>query len=270
MSAVAKPAAGFDLAERVAVVTGAGSGIGRASAEMLARAGARVVCADIDEQRVEKAAAEINSGGGSAAARRVDVSRKAEVDALVQGALAEHGRLDVMCNIAGVIGVSSVVDTAEEELDRVLATNLKGVFFGCQAAARVMMQQGSGSIISTASAAIDTPAAGIVCYAMSKAAVAQLTKTLAVEAGPRGVRVNAIAPGFVITGMTSRHFRREDGTVDEAARDATIKPMAAGSPLGIVGEPDDIAYAVLYLAGDASRFVTGQILRPNGGVAMPW
>jgi 3-oxoacyl-[acyl-carrier protein] reductase len=262
--------AGFDLSGRVSVVTGAASGIGRASAVMLARAGSSVVCADLEEAGAEETAASIEASGGGAVARRVDVSSRAEVVSMVDDAVARYGRLDVMCNIAGVIGLGPVVDITEEELDRVFATNLKGVFFGCQAAARVMMEQGSGSIISTSSAAIDTPTANLVCYAMSKAGVAQLTKTLAVEAGPRGVRVNAIAPGFVITGMTSRHFVRADGSIDEAARDATVKPMAAGSPLGIVGEPDDIAYAVLYLAGDASKFVTGQILRPNGGVAMPW
>jgi 3-oxoacyl-[acyl-carrier protein] reductase len=99
--------------------------------------------------------------------------------------------------------------------------------------------------------------------------VAQLTKTLAVEVAPAGVRVNAVAPGFVVTNMTSRHWVRPDGTIDEAAREATLAPMRDRSPLGLLGEPDDIAYAVLYLASDASKFMTGQILRPNGGVVMP-
>jgi 3-oxoacyl-[acyl-carrier protein] reductase len=127
-----------------------------------------------------------------------------------------------------------------------------------------------GSIINLASAAIDTPAAGIAAYAISKAAVTQLTKTLAVEAGPANIRVNAIAPGFVISAMTSRHFTRPDGSIDESARDQVVQVNSAMSPLGVVGEPDDIAHAVLYLAAPAAKFVTGQILRPNGGVAMPW
>ena len=102
-----------------------------------------------------------------------------------------------------------------------------------------------------------------------KAGVAQLTKTLAVEVGPSGVRVNAIAPGLIVTAMTGRHFTKPDGTIDEALREATLQPMRERSPLGMVGDPDDIAYAVLYLASDAARFVTGQILRPNGGISIP-
>jgi 3-oxoacyl-[acyl-carrier protein] reductase len=174
-----------------------------------------------------------------------------------------------MGNIAGIIHNSLVVDTREEDLDRILATNLKGVFFGCQSAARVMTEQGSCSIINMSSGAIDMPAATIVCYAMAKAAVAQLTKTLATEVGATGVRVNAVAPGLILTGMTSRHFTRPDGSIDEELKAAFVDPMAERATLGRVGEPDDIAYAVLYLACDASSFMTGQILRPNGGVAMP-
>jgi 3-oxoacyl-[acyl-carrier protein] reductase len=211
----------------------------------------------------------IEKDGGTAWAVQTDVSRAAEVDALVARAVDETGRLDIMGNVAGIMHESMVVETTEADLDRVLGINLKGVFFGCQAAARVMSEQGSGSIINMASGAIDTPAPRIVCYAIAKAGVAQLTKTLAREVGANGVRVNAIAPGFVLTGMTGRHFINPDGTIDEARKQATIEPMSRMSPLGIVGEPDDIAYAVLYLASDASRFVTGQILRPNGGVVMP-
>ena len=174
-----------------------------------------------------------------------------------------------MANIAGIIHQSLVVDTDEADFDRVLATNLKGVFFGCQSAARVMIDQGRGSIVNMASAAIDTPAPNLVCYAVAKAGVAQLTKTLAAEVGPFGVRVNAIAPGFIITGMTSRHFVRPDGSIDEEARAAIIDVMTERAPLGREGHPDDIAHAVLFLAADASSYVTGQVLRPNGGIAMP-
>lgn len=264
------PLDAFDLSGRVAVVTGAGSGIGRASAIMLASVGASVVCADVQVDGAKETAATIASSGGTAEARQVDVSDKAAAEDLVAGAMASFGRLDVMANIAGIIVGGTVLDMSDEDFERVLAINLKGVFYGCRAAARVMTAQGSGSIVNMSSGAIDTPAPGLSGYGMTKAAVAQLTRVLAAEVGRQGVRVNAIAPGFVVTGMTGRHFVNADGTIDEAKREATLAPMRRSAPLGRVGEPDDIAYAVLYLSSDASRFVTGQILRPNGGVTMPW
>jgi 3-oxoacyl-[acyl-carrier protein] reductase len=254
----------FRLDGRVAAVTGAGSGIGRATATVLAGAGATVVCADID---AAAAGATADAIGGHAVG--VDVTSKPDVDRLIGDAVAQHGRLDVLCNVAGIIHESSVAETAEVDLDRVIAVNLKGVFFGCQAAAPVMVGQGAGSIVNMASGAIDTPAPNLATYAMTKAAVAQLTRTLATEVARRGVRVNAIAPGFIVTNMTARHYREADGTVDTAKEEAVHSIMRKRTPLGVLGEPDDIAYAVLYLASDASRYVTGQILRPNGGVSMP-
>ncbi len=260
----------FDLTGRVAVVTGAASGIGRASAERLAEAGATVVCADRDADGAIVTAEHITRSGGTADVVTVDVSEPEEVDALVAGAVERHGHLDVMANVAGIIHTSTVLETEEADLDRVLAVNLKGVFFGCQAAGRVMADQGSGSIINMASAAVDSPAERLASYGMAKAALVQLTKVLAVELGPKGVRANAVAPGFIVTGMTNRAWVNEDGTEDEEAKAAMTGLMAKRAPLRTVGEPDDIAYAVLYLASDASKFMTGQILRPNGGVAMPW
>ena len=254
----------FDLTDRVAVVTGAASGIGRASAERMAEAGATVVCADRDADGATLTVERIQGAGGNADMANVDVSDDEAVDALVTGAVERHGRLDVMANVAGIIQRSTVLETSEEELDRVLAINLKGVFFGCQSAGRVMAEQGSGSIINMASAAVDQPAPGLVCYGMAKAALVQLTKVLATEVGPQGVRVNAVAPGFIDTNMTL-------GSIpDEETKAALADRMSRGTPLKAVGEPDDIAYAVLYLASDASKFMTGQILRPTGGVAMPW
>jgi 3-oxoacyl-[acyl-carrier protein] reductase len=260
----------FELAGRTAIVTGAGSGIGRASAIRLAEAGAAVICADRDGGAAEDTVTLIKDAGGTASAATVDVSHQPEVADLVADTVADAGRVDIMCNIAGIIGpLLPVIDVTEDELERILAVNLKGVVWGCQAAARVMVAQGRGSIINMSSGAIDVPAPGLITYALAKAGVAQLTKTLAVEVAPRGVRVNAIAPGFVVTGMTSRHWVKPDGSIDEESREATLAPMRERSPLGLLGEPDDIAYAVLYLASDASKFTTGQILRPNGGVVMP-
>jgi 3-oxoacyl-[acyl-carrier protein] reductase len=260
----------FDLSGRVALVTGAASGIGRASAAALAAAGATVCCADVDEVGARASAAELAEGGGNAEARQVDVSEPGAIDDVVDEVVAHHGRLDVMANVAGIIVLSPVIEFADDALERVLAVNMFGVFRGCRAAGRVMAEQGSGSIVNMASAAVDAPAPGLAGYGMAKAAVVQLTRVLATELGPRGVRVNAVAPGYVETPMTARRYTATDGTVDEAQRRATLEAVARTTPLRTVGRPEDIAYAVLYLASDAARFVTGQILRPNGGVAMPW
>jgi 3-oxoacyl-[acyl-carrier protein] reductase len=260
----------FDLDGRVAVVTGAASGIGRASAALLGAAGAAVVCADLDDAGAQSVAGQLEDEGGRALGYRLDVTVPGAVDTLVEHAVAELGRLDVMANIAGIIVQSPVVDFGDDALERILAVNLIGVFKGCRAAARVMIAQGSGSIVNMASAAIDTPSPGLAGYGMAKAGVVQLTRVLATEVGPQGVRVNAVAPGFVETAMTSRHFTAADGTVDESHRAAVLGAVARTNPLRMVGQPEDVAHAVLYLASDASRFVTGQVLRPNGGVAMPW
>ena len=260
----------IDLAGKAAVVTGAGSGIGRASARLLAEAGAAVVCADVDAASAGETAKLIVDGGGRASVQVADVVRSAEVDALVEAAMDQYGRLDIMANIAGIILQSPVVDLTDEDLDRILSVNLKGVVFGCRAAARVMVQRRAGSIINMSSAAIDVPSPGLAGYGMAKAAVAQLTRVLASEVGRDGVRVNAIAPGYVVTNMTARLFTSPDGSVDEARRDAVLEGMRKTVPLRRVGEPEDIAHAVLFLASDAARYMTGQILRPNGGTAMPW
>jgi 3-oxoacyl-[acyl-carrier protein] reductase len=260
----------FDLEGRVAVVTGAASGIGRASALLLGAAGAAVLCADLDGDGAKSTAGQLEDTGGRALARQLDVTVPGALDAVVDEAVSVLGRLDVMANIAGIIVQAPVVDFDDDAFERVLAVNLKGVFRGCRAAARAMSAQGSGSIVNMASAAIDTPSPGLAGYGMAKAAVVQLTRVLATELGPVGVRVNAVAPGFVVTAMTSRHFTAPDGTVDEPHRSAVLGAVARTTPLRTVGQPEDVAHAVLYLASDASRFVTGQILRPNGGVAMPW
>ncbi|UFQ18437.1 MULTISPECIES: SDR family NAD(P)-dependent oxidoreductase [Streptomyces] len=257
----------YDLTGRTAFVTGAASGIGRASALLLAEAGATVHCADRDAQKLHETATLIKAVGGEAHTHVLDVADKEQIERAVTQAAGKTaitpGRLDIMAAIAGVMHSSPVLETRAEDLDRVLDINFKGVLYACQAAARAMIEAGTGgSIVTMASGAVDTGGPGLLCYGASKAAVVQLTKTLATEVGPHGIRVNAVAPGWVRTPMTERH--------DTRAQAHTEGIMVRMSPLGRVGEPDDVAHAVLHLASDASSFTTGQILRPNGGVAMPW
>ncbi len=259
----------FRVDGKVAVVTGAGSGIGRGTALALAGAGARVVCADIHADTAAETAERVRVAGGQGEGVALDVSVKAEVDELADRVAADYGGIDVWCNIAGIMVEGPFLEAGEEELDRILAVNLKGVFFGCQAAGRVMVgQDRGGSIVNASSAAADTPSPNIACYAICKSGVVQMTKSLAVEIGKKRVRVNAVAPGFVLTGMTSRYFVRSDGTLDDEMKEAVVAPMRKFTPLRAIGEVEDMAAAVLYLASDASRFMTGQVLRPNGGVAM--
>ena len=258
----------FDLTGRAAIVTGAGSGIGRATAEVLGGAGAAVVCGDLDEAGAEKTAASIVEAGGKAVAKRTDVSRKDDVEALVDRALAEFGRVDVMANVAGIAADGLLIDATDEELHKAFSVNLWGVLYGCQAAVRAMKESGGGSIINVSSTAIDTPAPKYGVYAMTKAAVAQLTKTLAMEVGRFGIRVNTIAPGMTVSGFTMRHIYEPDGTVNQERYDQFVERMRKLSPLGIVGEPIDQAYLILYLASDAARFSTGTIWRANGGQSM--
>jgi 3-oxoacyl-[acyl-carrier protein] reductase len=253
----------FSLAARSAVVTGAASGIGRATAAALAEAGARLVLADVDGPGLAEIASEL-----SAVAVQTDVARRTDVERLVDRALAEHGRLDVMANVAGILHRSPVLETAEADLDRVLAVNLKGVFFGCQAAGSAMAEAGGGSIVNIASSAAFQAHEGLASYSVSKAGVVALTRVLARELGPRGVRVNAIAPGMIETPMALDSARNPDGSLDPERREAVIEATRRRNPLRCVGEPLDVALAVVYLASDAARYVTGQVLHPNGGALM--
>jgi len=260
--------AAFNLSGRTAAVTGAASGIGRATAEVLAAAGANIVAADINDAGLAATVGSIADAGGKAVAQRTDVTKRDEVEALADRAVSEFGSLDVMCNVAGVASDGLIMDATEDILDRSLAVNLKGVFFGCQAAVRVMTPQGAGSIINVASSIIDQPAPKYGLYGMAKAAISHLTMTLALEAGRNGIRVNAIAPGFTVTEFTARHAYNADGSLDQAKYDAFVEQMKKISPIRRVGEAIDQAYLILYLASDAAKFCTGQVWRANGGQTM--
>jgi len=259
----------FDLTGRVAVVTGAASGIGRATSILFAKAGADLVIADRSSDGLSETASEITKLGREAVPVVMDVSIRKEVEALVETALERFQGIDIMANVAGIMRSALFLDVTEEDLDELIGVNQKGVFFGCQAAARAMAERGGGSIINIASAGMDMPAPNIAVYAMTKAAVAMMTRTLAIELGPKGVRVNTVAPGYTDTGMTQRHWIDDEGNKNLETRDAVWTQMTAQVPLHSIGEPEDIAFAMLYLASDAARFVTGQVVRPNGGVVMP-
>ncbi|WP_326553213.1 SDR family NAD(P)-dependent oxidoreductase [Micromonospora sp. NBC_01813] len=259
----------FRLDGRVAAVTGAGSGIGRAVAQTLAGVGASVVVADIDADRGAETVAAITDAGGQASFQRTDVSRRPDLDALVSAAVDRYGGLDIQCNIAGVPSlVRDLTEVTGADLDAEFAISVKGVLYGCQAAAEVMARRGAGTIVNISSTAADLPAAGYGLYHLGKLAVVGMTRTLALELGPKGIRVNAIAPGATLTNFSARNFTNPDGSVDEERKRQWLAGMAARSPMNVVGDPQDQALLVLYLVSDAARFVTGQLIRANGGWSM--
>ncbi|MCD9625557.1 SDR family NAD(P)-dependent oxidoreductase [Rhabdothermincola salaria] len=258
--------AAFSLAGRNAVVTGAAGGIGRQAAVTFAQAGADVVIADVGTDGLEETAALVSAAGGKATVVPTDVSERDQVNKLAVAALRAGGRLDVWANVAGVIRNTLIVDATPEDVEAVTRVNQFGTYWGVAAAGRAMKQ--GGSIINVSSAGGEMPAPTLSIYAMTKAAVNHLTRCAAVELGPARIRVNAIAPGFTDTPMVQRNWTGPDGTVDDEARARLLDTRAAQSPMNVTGTPEDQSWAMLYLASDASRFVTGQVLRPNGGVVM--
>ena len=230
---------------------------------VLASAGAAVVVGDINSHGAEQTAKQIIADGGKAIALGADTTDKAQVDALVDRAVSEFGRIDIMCNVAGIGYAKQVVDITEADFDRVVAINVKGVLFGCQAALKHMIPQKSGSIVNVASTAVDMPVMTQALYGMTKTAVAFLSKTLGHEVGAHGIRVNATAPGATPTNFGS--FRYPDGNVDEAREKAYFDMLTQGTPLGFIGEAIDQAMLILFLVSPAARWATGNVWRVNGG-----
>lgn len=250
---------------RVALVTGAAGGIGRAAVDALAAAGATVVCADLSLDSANETAQSAREGRAFVEAVALDVTDRRRVESVVSDVVKRHGTLDIVCNLAGIAGESKkVADLDEASFDQMFAVHFKGTLFVCQAALGPMVAAGRGSIINMSSAAIDLAPATIASYAVSKASVSMLTRVLANEVGPHGVRVNALAPSFIPTELSMQRYE------DEESRQDYLKWWAAKAPMGRVGQPQDIAAQVLYLATDAAGFVTGQTLRANGGITMPW
>jgi 3-oxoacyl-[acyl-carrier protein] reductase len=258
----------FNLDGQVAVVTGGASGIGAATAEVLSSAGAAVVVGDIDGDGAQQTAEKIAGDGGRAVSKLTDCTRKSDLDALVGLAVSEFGRLDIMANVAGIGFSKPVVDITEEDFDRLMAVNLKGVLFGSQAALGVMIPQRSGAIVNVASTVIDSPFPGQGLYGMTKAGVTFLSQVLAAEAGPHGIRVNVLAPGATPTNFGA--YRYADGRIDPQQEEAFKQTMAQMTPLGFLGEALDQAMMILFLVSPASRWASGNIWRVNGGQSRPW
>jgi 3-oxoacyl-[acyl-carrier protein] reductase len=244
------------LANQIAVVTGAGRGIGRAIALKFAAEGADVVCVSRTAENSEKAAQEIRALGRKSWARAVDVSDAAAVAGAAAEILAQTGRVDILVNNAGVTRDGLLMRMSEADWDTVLDTNLKGAFLFSKAFSRAFLKQRSGRIINVASVVGLIGNAGQSNYAASKAALIGFTKSIARELASRGVTVNALAPGFIETDMTAG--------LNQAVRQKIIESI----PLNCFGRPEDIADAALFLAGPGARYVTGQVLKVDGGLVM--
>ena len=263
------------LKNKVALIVGAGSigpgwGNGKAAAVACAREGAKVLCADINLAAAEETAAVIGSEGGQAFAMRVDVTRNADVEAMVQACLREYGRIDLLDNNVGIAEVGGVVELAEEAWDRVMDINLKSAFLTMKHVIPIMVAQGGGSIVNISSiAALRYTGVPYATYYASKAALSHLTRTTAVEYAARRVRVNAILPGLMETPMVAH-----SAGLAKAYAEGDIEKMwqkrASQVPMGFGGSGWDVAWGVVFLASDESRYITGIELVIDGGLTLKY
>jgi NAD(P)-dependent dehydrogenase (short-subunit alcohol dehydrogenase family) len=246
----------FGLDDRVAVVTGSARGVGAAIATALAGAGARVCVADIDAGGAAAYADAIGQAGGQAVSQQVDVSDAASVDRMVDAVLGRWGQVDILVNNAGIVGPIGALATTEAEWERVLRVNVTGPFLACQRIAREMIPRGGGAIVNVASTSSGkaTRMTPIPAYDVSKAAIANLTRTLAAEWAPHGIRVNAVAPGPLDTAMTVK--------LSPEAEAAKLAPI----PMGRRGLPHEVAGAVVFLCSPAASYITGLVLAIDGGM----
>lgn len=245
----------FDLGGRKALVLGAGSGIGRASAEAIGALGAQVHCADIDEKAAHATADAIRSAGGSAEASKADAASGEDIAALVASAKSSLGRIDVAVTTPGVNIRKTVLNYTEADFDRIFSLNVKGTFYFFREVGRVMATQKSGSIIATSSVRATTVEPGLAVYGATKAAISLLVKGFAAEMGVHGVRVNAIAPSIIETGLTGPIKARPD-IYDIYARHTVISRW---------GQPSEVGSAVAFLASDAASYISGSTLMVDAG-----
>jgi NAD(P)-dependent dehydrogenase (short-subunit alcohol dehydrogenase family) len=250
------------LQDKVTIITGGASGMGRVAARMFAAEGAKVVVADVTEAAAQSVVDEVKADGGQAVAVVADVSKEADAKRMVDEAIAAFGRVDVLYNNAGIMPQAdhSVIDTSVEDWDRVMAVNVRGVFLGCKFAIPKMVQQGSGSIINIASfVALVGCSNPQDAYTASKGAVLSLTRSLAVQFAPSGVRSNAICPGPVETPLL----------MDWLVKDEEAKRIRlARNPTGRFGKPEEIVNMAIYLASDESRWTNGASLVVDGGISV--
>jgi NAD(P)-dependent dehydrogenase (short-subunit alcohol dehydrogenase family) len=244
---------------KIALVTGAGSGIGRATALVFAREGAKVVIADVVADGGEETVRLIKAAGGEAVFVKADMAKAAEVEAMVQKAVATYGRLDCAHNNAGIEGATGrTADYREEDWNRVISINLTGVWLCMKYEISQMLKQGGGAIVNTASDAGLLGVPQMPAYVASKHGVVGLTKTAALEYAKSGIRVNAVCPGVIKTPMVERITGQRAGRAER---------MAAVEPVGRMGKPEEIAEAVVWLCSDAASFVTGLPMAVDGGIA---
>lgn len=245
------------LKDKVAIVTGGGRGIGEFTAKRFSQEGAKVVVVDLNEDDVNRVVLDITGAGGQAIGAKVDVTNRPMVDEMVAKTVAIYGKIDILVNNAGITADNTLLKMTEAEWDRVLNVNLKGVFHCGQAAAAVMVEKGNGGVILNASSVVGIYGNfGQTNYAATKWGIIGMTKSWAKELGRKGIRVNAVAPGFIVTPMT------------EKMPEKVLEMMKDKSPLKSLGYADDIANAYLYLASDEARFVTGTVLSVDGGLVL--
>ena len=252
----------LDLTNKVAAVTGGGSGIGEAVAVLFARQGAQVAVIDLDESAARRTADRIMADGGQARALRTDVADRASVHAAFVNIDADLGRLDILANVAGIAHVGTVETTAEEDFDRVYRVNVKGVYLCTQAALPLMLRGGGGVIVNMASIASLIGIPDRFAYSMTKGAVLSMTRSIAVDYMKKNVRCNCICPARVHTPFVDGYL----ATNYPGREQEVFQQLSAYQPLGRMGTPEEVAHLALYLASDEAAFITGQAFPIDGGV----